>query len=343
MDDETRATTSAAATHAATAHREIGGYIEFERYSGSVYHDGAVALDCGRSCLEYLIDARGIRTIWLPDFMCESVRGRCERCGVSVRTYAIGGDLRPVYDFAPAAGEYLYLCDYYGQLGEADVRRALAFASGRVIVDEAQCYFKRPVAGVDTLYTSRKFLGVADGAYLYTDAEAARTYPRDESFDRMRFLLGRFERTASEFYGEYRANNDYFEDQPAKRISLLTENILASLDYARIMRTREENFAFLHKALAARNELARGEAKLVSPPGPFAYPLLVRGGCELRRALAQEEKIYVPTLWPNVVEEAPEGSAAHRFACDILPLPVDQRYGRADMRRIVDALVSRMG
>ena len=67
-----------------SGHSEIGGYIEFEHYSGSPYHVGAIELDCGRSCLEYLIVARSIKHIYLPRYLCCSVRERCFRCGVEV-------------------------------------------------------------------------------------------------------------------------------------------------------------------------------------------------------------------------------------------------------------------
>ena len=105
--------------------------------------------------------------------------------------------------------EWLYVVNYYGQLGN-DVLENLAGKYGRIIVDNAQAYFQMPLEGVDTIYTCRKFLGVADGAFLYTDAMIEEELPRDESFERMRFLLGRFERTASEFYPEYAANNGLF-------------------------------------------------------------------------------------------------------------------------------------
>ena len=40
--------------------KEIGGYLELERFSGSLYHDNALALSSGRACLAYLIEQRHI-------------------------------------------------------------------------------------------------------------------------------------------------------------------------------------------------------------------------------------------------------------------------------------------
>lgn len=69
----------------------------------------------------------------------------------------------------------------------------------------------------------------------------------------------------------------------------------------------------------------------------FMYPLLVQNGSEIRKAL-QKEKIYIPTLWPNVLKECPADSLEYHYAADILPIPIDQRYGKEDMRCLVDTI-----
>lgn len=63
------------------------------------------------------------------------------------------------------------------------------------------------------------------------------------------------------------------------------------------------------------------------------YPLLVDDAVGIRARLA-EEKVFIPTLWPNVLEERDPGSWAFRYSKDILPLPIDQRYGAMDMERL---------
>ena len=115
--------------------------------------------------------------------------------------------------------EWLYLVNLYGQLSNDDIS-GYVVKYKRVIVDQANDYFAEPIPGVDTFYTCRKWFGVADGAFLYTDKQIREEFPQDESYNRMEFLLGRFELTASDFYAGYNANNNYFRDQPIKRIEL---------------------------------------------------------------------------------------------------------------------------
>jgi len=309
---------------------EIGGYIELDTYSLPMRHDGALALNCGRNCLAYLIEARQIRKIALPCFLCDSVRGVCERYGVTVWQYHIGNDFLPK-ELSLDADEWLYLVNYYGQL-TAQQMEEYAKKHPRIIIDNAQAYFDEPLSGVDTIYTCRKFFGVADGAFLYTDAKLDRELPQDESFDRMRFVLGRFERTASEFYAEASANNRFFETEPIKRMSKLTENLLHAIDYAAVKRRRTENYAYLADKLDGCNRL-----KLRPIEGAFAYPLWLENGAEVRKQLI-EQKIYIPTLWPNVRSELPPDSLEYDMANNILPLPCDQRYGIDEMKRIAEEI-----
>lgn len=303
--------------------REIGGYLELERFYGAEYYEGLIALDCARNALAYVIEARGIHELWIPDYLCTSVFQVAEQHGTTVHVYPVRADFTPDYcQINLDSDSYLYLVDYYGQLSDTQLSYAVSFADGRIVVDEVMCFFRRPRTGIDTLYCCRKFFGVADGAYLATNVRLDTDLPVDESHARMGFVLGRFERPAGEFYAEASANNSRFAGEPIRSMSKVTQNLLRAIDYERVQRVREENYAYLMERLTAYNELV-----LASPPGPYMYPLLVNDGQRVRKAL-QRQHIFVPTLWPNVTDVP---GVAGRFARDILPLPVDQRYSIDDM------------
>ena len=313
--------------------REIGGYIELDTYHLPMLHAGAIALNCGRNALAYLFQSRKIRKLKVPYFLCDSVFQVCSREGVEKSYYHIERDFRPTDDLELAEDEWLYLVNFYGQLSNKELKEYVK-RFGRVIVDQANGYFEEPIPGVDTLYTCRKWFGVADGAFLYTDTPLEETFPQDESFARMGFLLGRFERSANEFYSAYSANNRLFANEPIKRMSKLTRNLLCGIDYKIAERRRRENFAYLHERLGAANQL---ELKTAS----FMYPLLVRNGASLRKEL-QAEKLYIPTLWPAVFEVAAPESLEYQMAENILPLPIDQRYDIGDMEYIVQKINERL-
>ena len=308
--------------------KEIGGYLELERFTGRMLHEEALGLGSGRACLAYLIEQKNIRKLLLPDFICDVTEQVCGRYGVSLRRYPVGPDFRPT-KLTAEDGEWVYLVNYYGQLTEEELS-AYAARSPKLIVDNAQAYFAPPLKGVDTLYTCRKFLGVADGGFLYTDMPV-KELPEDESRERMSFVLGRFERPAGEFFREASKNNDDLPLTP-KKMSRLTENLLRAVDYERVKAARTENCRILHKALEEVNRLP------VRPvEGAYAYPLLLENGTEIRRMLI-EQKIFVPTLWPNVLKEEQKNTAAYTLADNILPLPCDQRYGLEEMNMIIEAV-----
>lgn len=56
------------------------------------------------------------------------------------------------------------------------------------------------------------------------------------------------------------------------------------------------------------------------------------------RKQLQQMKIYIPTLWPNVLDECESDTLEYQFAEDILPIPVDQRYGVEDMEYLVEKI-----
>lgn len=308
--------------------KEIGGYIELDTYSGEMLYDDGIKLNCGRNALAYLIRAKKIHKIIMPKFMCDSCESVLKNYDVQVRYYSIGLDFKPV-QIDRDEDEWLYIVNFYGQLTNQYLEH---LTKKNIIIDNAQAYFQLPLEGIDTLYTCRKFFGVADGAILYTDKKI-EVEEQDESFERMHFLLGRYERTASEFYSEYVENNHFFVNEPIKRMSRLTENLLHAVDYEKIKNIRTQNFKYLNQKFKDLNK-----CKLIVPEGAYAYPLYLENGVEVRKQL-QRKKIYIPTLCPAVFNLCEEEDLEYQMAANILPLPVDQRYSEEDMQLMVDNIM----
>ena len=86
-----------------------------------------------------------------------------------------------------------------------------------------------------------------------------------------------------------------------------------------------ENFEYLHECFKNINKL-----NLTIPEGAFMYPLYIENGSQIRKKL-QEQKIYIPTLWPDVFDVCGREQTEYDMAMNILPLPVDQRYDSDDM------------
>ena len=310
--------------------KEIGGYIELDTYKFQMMHEKAVPLNCGRNCLAYLIMTKKIKKLVIPYFLCDSVACVCKKYGVKIRYYHITENFLPK-DLYLDDDEWLYIVNFYGQISKEQI---LIFKNqySKIILDYAQAYFEMPLDNIASIYTCRKFFGVADGAFLYTDELSDREFEVDESFERMRFLMGRYERTASDFYADYVENNKIFCNEPIKKMSKLTYNLLHAIDYKEVENIRTKNFRYLQLHLKSINKL-----ELKIPKGAFMYPLYVSNGTEIRKKL-QRKNIYIPTLWSDVFNVCDEKMLEYDMAKNILPLPIDQRYDEDTMKYLCGEL-----
>lgn len=308
--------------------REIGGYFGLEEFHGREYHQDLIGVNSGRNALLYILMARGYRKVFIPRFLCDSVSKLCRREGYAYEEYPIGRDFLPIFDRTLERDEAIYIVNYYGQISN-DMAKAMQRRWGNIIFDNVQAFFQRPVPGIDTVYSCRKFFGVPDGGYAACGA-AFRQLDLDSSRNKMAHILGRYEVSGSAFYQEFQKNDELFYTLPLQEMSPLTRNILRGVDYETVRRKRNENYAILAAALDSCNGL-----HLTAPDGPYCYPYYAENGMELKRKLA-EKKIYVATLWPNVRQY--DGTLDKDYAENILPLPCDQRYGPEDMDWIVRQL-----
>ena len=169
--------------------------------------------------------------------------------------------------------------------------------------------------------------------YAFDIKKVYKDLTKDESFERMHFVLGRYERDAKAFYVESSANNDYFDCQPIKQMSKLTKNLLHAIDYKFIQKQREDNYSYIHERLKKINRLQ------LKRTGSFMYPLCIDDGAQIRNELIKKN-IYVPILWPNVLHEVEENFLEYDMTQNILPLPIDHRYSIDDMKYLADILMN---
>lgn len=312
--------------------KEYGGYLEWETYDGPEYHDGYRA-DSVRSALIYTIQKRGYTHIWLPYYICDCFRVLFEKLHVSYSYYHIDSSFLPILPESLPKSHCVLLVNYYGQLKEADIQKISSRYA--VFQDNTQAFFEKPVPGVDMANSCRKFFGVTGGGYFYTSLpmEEYDTYERDTSYDKARCLIGRYEKTASEFYPDFTHNEEIIRGLRCKRMSKFVQNILKSLDYDKIKQKRAVNFDFLESLLGGANRL-----HLSNRAGLFMYPFMTEHGTEMKRELISR-KIYIPTLWPGVDEFSELNDFERRLIHDLVLLPIDQRYDAEDMRYIAQAVL----
>ena len=114
-------------------------------------------------------------------------------------------------------------------------------------------------------------------------------------------------------------------------MSLQTQVILSHIDYGAIIAKRRYNFQYLSSALGRSNLLHLPSVD--SFACPMVYPFMTDDKTLKGRLI--ENKVFVARYWPNVLEWSKEGDIEHRFATEIIPLPIDHRCGECDMREII--------
>ena len=269
--------------------KEIGGYFGLEQLISNEYYKDLIALNSGRNALLYLLKGRKIKKIYIPYFLCESVSNICIKNGYNIEFYNIDSEFKPIFNKNLEDGEYIYVVNYYGQVSRGDIEKLLE-KHKRIIVDNTQAFFQKPVEGTDTIYVCRKYFGVPDGAYLYTNCKVDFDLETSASKDKMAHILGRYEGSASQYYSDYQAKEKSFEKEPLSFMSNLTHNILGAIDYKKVYEIRNINYQYLNNKLGSGNKL-----KLKKVKGPFAYPLYIEDGMKIKKELAK--KIYIFQLF----------------------------------------------
>ena len=310
----------------------IGGYFSLELPKGEEYHKDAIRLNTGRNCLKYILKTRGYKKVYLPYYTCEVVLEPFEKLGIPYEFYHIDINFEIRDRFTLKADEALLYVNYYG-LKQRYVEQLAEKTGERLIVDNTQAFYAKPIAGIDTFYTCRKFFGVPDGAYLYTEKKLHEELEQDMSYDRMTFLNKRIDLGAEAAYGDFQTLSKSLVGQPIKLMSNLTQRLMPAIDYEKVAQQRRDNYQQLHAALGKSNTLS---LPLEEDAVPMVYPYLapVKG---LREKLI-ENKIFVARYWPNVLEWTTKDDIEYLLAYQMQPLPIDQRYGEEEMKRIINII-----
>lgn len=311
----------------------VGGYFNLEIHPSNdtpLLPDG-ILLNSGRACFEYILEANDARHVFLPKFTCDVMLGPLEKLGIPHTFYSINDDLELVEDIRLSDGDFLVYTNYFGLKGAYCDELSSKYRE-KLILDCSQALYYVPPELSHTFYSPRKFFGMPDGGILYTDKKLERQLDIDVSFGRMSHLLKRLEKGPGAGYSDFKANDRALRDQPLREMSILSKQLFQGAHHVDARKKRNNNFQILHNALGASNNFAYRE----SPDGAMGYVYRTKK-VGLRDALIGED-VFVPTYWPNVYEWSDEGELEYTLTLELLVLPIDQRYGEEDMKRIIKAI-----
>lgn len=314
--------------------KEYGGYLPFELNRAAPYYNfgkGKQAdVNSGLTAVFAALNAIRPEAVWLPVFICPTVKALVSQMGLKIKEYRINSEFEPT-DISCSRKECIILVNYFGINREMTERNYPRYEN--VIIDNTQAFFSEPVfrKGVYNVYSCRKFIGTADGGYLIGEEVPELSLEKDHSSDRASFLLMQYEYGTNAAYGKSLENYDRIKDK-RRSMSDLTEIMLASVDYERIKKVRRDNFEAMCSFLGEANQL---KALTLADDVPYSYPFMTDKN--IRSALLRKH-IYSPHIWSNNLTERDRGTQEYLFTENIYHLPVDQRYNANDMKNISDTV-----
>lgn len=316
--------------------KPIGGYFEWEFpvNNGSFPHSDGVLLNSGRHSLEYILRTLGqIKSLWIPYYTCDVVLQPIESLGIPYSFYHINKDFTLAEDIELEVGEHLIYTNYFGIMDEYCKKLAIRYGEN-LILDYSQAFYAPHMEGINTFYSPRKFVGIPDGGIAYTNKSIDIELQNDHSYGRCAHLLKRHDLQPMDGYNDFKDCSHQISSSSLSKMSNLTQKMLSSLNYAAIMERRISNFTFLHAHLSDLNLLQIPSIESFSCPMVYPY----QTNDTTLRARLIENQVFVATYWPNVLEWCNEGDLEYELCKNIIPIPIDQRYGEEDMKRIIEII-----
>lgn len=307
----------------------IGGYFELELPHKEEFHKNALRLNSGKNCLEYVLRARRYKKVYIPYYTCDVVLRPFEKLHISYEFYHINIRLELAQEANLKEGEALLYTNYFG-LKQTYVESLANKYGSQLIVDNTQAFFAKPLNGIDTFYTCRKFFGVPDGAYLYTDAKLDMKFEQSTSYEHTSHLLKRIDLSPEDGFEDFHQSDERLADEKIMMMSNFTQRVMQSIDYENVTVARRVNFLQLHDHLVSTNILS---VQMDADAIPMVYPYMTESK-GLRNHLIKN-KVYPAKYWPNVDEWVIGDSIESKLANYMVPLPIDQRYGNEEMNRII--------
>lgn len=305
----------------------IGGFFELECGKTPLYYKDGVYLNICRSALRYLIRALGIKRIHVPVYTCHVVYDAIRQEGCETLFYSLDSNLMPTKEFSKE--DFIIYNNYFGCTGSKV--KELAAIYPNLIVDNAQAFYSQPDCRA-AIYSPRKFFGLPDGGILRGKDIPSLELEQGHSFDVSSHLLKRHDYGAQAGYQDFCENDNALEEYPLERMSKLTKALMGNIDYENVRIQRLANFRYLQKYLLTAFPLS-----MASDDVPMVYPLMIENGSELRDKLIRNG-IFCARYWPNVLNESHISNIEYDFTMNVVPIPIDQRYGIEEMERVIEII-----
>ncbi len=304
----------------------------------------------------------------LPAYMCDTVFFPFEQNGWEIFFYHIGRDMRVdkeelcqlINSIKPTL---LFIHAYYGVDTWKDLRPTLHKYrhSGLILMEDmTQSYYLREVdTQVDYIVGSlRKWYSVPDGGFVVSDEDLSQEFIEEDSYfvtQRIKTLTAKWDyldkkeqnqdnvealqNQKSEYLALNRKMEEYLDkNERVMALSGISSAMLSDIDEEADYIRRNTNYKILHQGFSNRKSVKNVLEELTEDSAPLYLPIYAQNREDLQKFFCEHD-IYVPVLWPVGAENGDILSEDEKYIFShLLAIPMDHRYGKAEMDTIIDVL-----
>lgn len=346
--------------------KEIGSFFEFPDfdcvdYENSIYtnitkYDNYSFFRDGRQAIKVvLLKENPNKICYLPSYLCHSILQPFKELNLKVKFYNHEKPLTPLIDYN-ISDSIIFLLDYFGTecISKKDIEELLDNRNV-VILDITHSMFNKNRFSINSenffmISSLRKTFPIPDGGILYHNNENVDInvkYP--DKYEKMLEAMIKKDsylkcgansgKNSKEFFLSIYKRYEKYKDQPfiiPQEIPDISTFILKSLDFDDIAKKRILNLRFLYKNLKSLSLF-----KIKDIKSPFTFPISFHNfetKESFRKSLINNH-IFPPVHWDLPKEVKNDFIYEKVLSKRILSLPIDQRYAKKDMSRMVELLV----
>ena len=314
----------------------IGGYNQLPLKSmGTQLGEKSYQFQSARAALYAYLNTAKIKTLYVPNYICDSIFPALESLTVGVKFYSVNEQLLPVScpKRINKSDSRILLVNYFGLLNE-QIKTLTAIDPELFIVDNSQALFCEHIEGTTSIYSPRKFLGIPDGGFLRTATKINMPETQYDASENVGHLLLRAAGDVQAGYGRFLAAEKELECFIPQKISVISAYLIKCADINAIKEKRRRNYKTLYNKFKSLNQLQLP----INDHVPLCYPLkLGVSVTSICRELVNSA-IYLPRYWRSDYS----GDVGVNMFENTLFLPIDERISTAELLRLVKSISDKL-
>ena len=247
-----------------------------------------VKLNSARNALRYIIKAFKVVELYMPYYICPSLRIAVKKENCKIIFYHIDKTFTPVEEFPENA--FVLYPNYFGICSSIVEKLSLEYKN--LIVDNAHSFFSEPI-GIASFNSLRKFFpNLRDGSFLYTSKIIDTKFEVDTySYDDK--VLSREELVK---------NENRLDGEEIKFISQTTLEYFQNIDLSLEKQIRIDKYNDFSEKYSPFNNL---KIVLKESDCPFSYPYLASNSNEANMVVKNlNQEVY--RYWSNLPDSFEE-------------------------------------